>query len=52
MNYGSKSRIMSLTQGDDEGVADGLSVNPSRFSRDGSPQLGEQGDNICQIKMI
>ena len=40
----------SLTQGEDEGVADGLSDNSSRLTKDGFPQLCEQGDNICQIK--
>ena len=52
MNYGSEFRIMSssLNQGDDEEVADGLSDNPLRFSKDGFPQLCEQGNNICQIR--
>ena len=40
----------SLTQGEDKEVADGLSDNPLRFSKDGFPQLCEQGDNICEIK--
>ena len=52
MNYGSSSRnkSSSLNQGEGEEVADGLSDNPLRFSKDGFPQLSEQGDNICQIK--
>ena len=52
MNYEGKSRIMSspFNQGEEEGVDDELSDNSLRFPKDGSPQLGEQGDNICQIK--
>ena len=48
MNYGSKSRIKSSSsnQGEDEKVADGLSDNSSRLTKDGFPQLCEQGDNI------
>ena len=30
----------SLNQGEDEGVADGISGNLSRLTKDGSPQLG------------
>ena len=33
-----------------EEVADGLSDNSSRIPKDGFPQLGEQGNIICQIK--
>ena len=49
MNYGSKFRIMSssLTQGEDEEVADELNDNESRFLKDGFPPVLEQGDNIC-----
>ena len=52
MNYGSKFRnkSSSLNQVEDEEVADGLSDHSSRFPKDGSPQLCEQGDNICRIK--
>ena len=50
MGAGSWSNSSSLIQVEDEEVADGLSDNPSRFSKDGFPQLSEQGDNICQIK--
>ena len=48
MNYESKFRnkSSSLNQGEDEEVADGLGDNSSRFPKDGSPQLCEQGDNI------
>ena len=42
----------SLNQGEDEGVADGISGNLSRLTKDGFPQLCEQGDNICQIKCL
>ena len=50
MNYGSefRNKSSSLNQGD-EGVANRLSDNSSRFPKDGFPQLCEQGDNICQI---
>ena len=40
----------SLNQGEDEGVADELSDNPSRVPKDVFQKLGEQGDNNCQIK--
>ena len=52
MNYESKFQNKSslANQGDDEEVADGLSNNSSRISKDGFPQLCEQGDSICQIK--
>ena len=52
MNYASKFQIMSssLNQGQDEEMAYELSDNSLRFPKYGSPQLGEQGDNICQIK--
>ena len=52
MNYGSEfqNKSSSFNQGEDEEVADGLSDNSLRFSKDGFPHLCEQGDNICQIK--
>ena len=52
MNYGSEfqNKSSSLNQGEDEEVADGLSDISSRLTKDGFPPLGEQGDNICQIK--
>ena len=52
MNYGSefRNKSSSVNQGEDEGVAAGLSENSSRFPKDGFPQLWEQGDNIRQIK--
>ena len=53
MNYGSEFEdkdSSSLNQGEDERVADGISDNLSRLTKDGFPQLCEQGDNICQIK--
>ena len=52
MNYGSESqnKSSSVNQGEDEEVADGLSDNSSRLTKDGFPQLCEQGDSICQIK--
>ena len=52
MNYGSEfqNKISSINQGEDERVADGISGNLSRLTKDGFPQLCEQGDNICQIK--
>ena len=31
-------------------MADGLGDYSSRLTKDGFPQLCEQGDNICQIK--
>ena len=40
----------SLNQGEDEEVADELSEIHWDFPKDGFPQLGEQGDSICQIK--
>ena len=52
MNYGSefRNKSSSVKQGEDEEVADGLSNNSLRISKDGFPQLCEQGDNISQIK--
>ena len=52
MNYGSKfqNKSSSLNLGEDEEVADELNDNSMRFSKDGSPQLCEQGDINCQIK--
>ena len=54
MNYESKFRnkSSSLNQGGDEDAVDELNDNSSRFPKDGFPQFCEQGDNICQIKMI
>ena len=54
MNYEviSVNKSSSLIQGEDKEVADELSDNSSKFPKDGFPQLCEQGDNICQIKMI
>ena len=54
MNYGNEfqNKSSSLKQGEGEEMADGLGDNPSRFSKDGSLQLCERGDNICQIKMV
>ena len=43
-------RDSSLSQGEDEEVADGLSNNSTRYPKDGFPPLCEQGDNICRIK--
>ena len=39
----------SLNQGEDEEVADELSDNSLRFSKDGFPHLCEQGDNIDMV---
>jgi hypothetical protein len=52
MNYGSGSRSnsSSLNQEEDKEVADGLSDNSLKFHTDGFPQLGDQGDGICQFK--
>ena len=52
MNYGSefRNKSSSLNQGEEEEVDDELSDNSPKFSKDGFPQLCEQGDNICQIK--
>ena len=52
INYGNKFRVMSssLNQGEDAEVADELSEIHWDFPKDGFPQLGEQGDSICQIK--
>ena len=49
MNYGSefRNKSSSLSQGEEEEVAEELSDNSSRFPQDGFPQLCEQGDNIC-----
>ena len=54
MNYEviSVNNSSPLTQGEDKEVADELSDNSSKFPKDGFPPLREQGDNICQIKMI
>ena len=48
MNYGSEiqNKSSSLSQGEDEEVADRLSDNSSRFLKDVFPQSCEQGDNI------
>ena len=40
----------SLNQGEDEGVADELSDNPSRVPKDVFPKLGEQGDKNVRSK--
>ena len=52
MNYGSEFRNKSpaVNQREDEEVADGISDNSLRLTKDGFPQLCEQGDNICQIE--
>ena len=52
MNYGSefRNKSSSVNQREDEEVSDGISGNSSRLTKDGFPQLCEQGDNICQIK--
>ena len=52
MNYGSefRNKSSSLNQGEDEGVADELNDNSSRFPKDGFPQLCEQRGNISQIR--
>ena len=52
MNHGSqfRNKSSSVNQREDEEVADGISDNSSRLTKDGFPQLCEQGDNICQIK--
>ena len=50
MEASSETRVHHLNQGEDEGVADELNDNSSRFPKDGFPQSCEQGDNICQIK--
>ena len=44
MNYGNElqSKSSSLKQGEGEEMADRLGDNPSRFSKDGSPQIHEQ----------
>ena len=51
MNYGSefRNKSSSVNQREDEEVADGISNNSSRLTKDGFPQSCEQGDNICQI---
>ena len=48
MNYGSefRNKSPSVNQREDEEVADGISDNSSRSTKDGFPQLCEQGDNI------
>ena len=45
-----RNKSSSLNQGEGEESADGLSDNSPIFPKDGFPPLGEQGDNICQIK--
>ena len=52
MYYGGefRNKSSSLNQGEDEGVADGISENPRDFQKGGFPQLCEQGDSICRIK--
>ena len=45
-----QNKSSSLNQGEDGEVADGINDNSSRLTKDGFPQLFEQGDNICQIK--
>ena len=52
MNYGSefRNKSPSVNQREDEEVAGGISDNSSILTKDGFPQLCEQGDNICQIK--
>mgnify|MGYP005834795083 CR=1 FL=1 len=52
MNYGSEfqNKSSSLTQGEDEEVADGSTTIHRDFQQDGFPQLCEQGDNIFQIE--
>ena len=52
MNYEviSVNKSSSLTQGEDKEVSGELNGNSSRLTKDGFPQLCEQGDNICQIK--
>ena len=52
MNYGGefRNKSSSLNQGEDKEVADGLSDNSLRFSKDGLPQLCEEGDINCHIK--
>ena len=52
MNYEviSVNKSSSLTQGEDKEVSGELNGNSPIFPKDGFPPLGEQGDNICQIK--
>ena len=52
MNHGSqfRNKSSSVNQREGEEVADGISDNSSRLTKDGFPQLCERGDNICQIK--
>ena len=52
MNYEviSVNKSPSLTQGEDKEVSGELNGNSPIFPKDGFPPLGEQGDNICQIK--
>ena len=45
-------RDSSLNEGEGEVVADEFSDSSLRFPKDGFPQLGEQGDTICQINDI
>ena len=54
MNYESEfwNKSSSLNQGEDEEVADGLSDNPSKFPKDGFPQLREQGGYHLLAQMI
>ena len=53
MNYGSEfqNKSSSVNQREDEKVADRISGSSSRLTKDGFPQLCEQGDNNCQIKL-
>ena len=41
-----------INQGEDEEVADGTNGNSSRLTKDGFPQLCEQGDNILSNQMV
>ena len=43
-------RDSSLSQGEDEEVADGLSDNTSRYPKRWISTVIEQGDKICRIK--
>ena len=50
MEASSETRVHHYPKEIDKEVDDELNGNSSRFPKDGFPQLGEQGDNICQIK--
>jgi hypothetical protein len=50
MEAGSRNNSSSLNQGEDEEVADGLSVNSSRIPNRWISTIMRQGNNICQIK--